>query len=48
MPDDGGVDVNGIGMALCEKLVARQLQLTWEHHLITEHSLWLVGVDAIQ
>ena len=44
MPDDGGVDVNGIGMALCEKLVARQLQLTWEHHLITEDNLWLVGV----
>lgn len=44
MPDDGGVDVNGIGMALCEKLVTRQLQITWEHHLITEDSLWLVGV----
>ena len=48
MPDDGGVDVNGIGMALCEKLVARQLQLTWEHHLITEDSLWLVGVTPAQ
>ena len=48
MPDDGGVDVNGIGMALCEKLVARQLQLTWEHHMITEDSLWLVGVAAAQ
>ena len=44
MPDDGGVDVNGIGMALCEKLVARHLKRTWEHCLITEDSLWLVGV----
>ena len=44
LPDDGGVDVNGIGIILAEKLVARHLKLTWEHHLITEDSLWLVGV----
>ena len=44
MPDDGGVDVNGIGMVLCEKLLVRHLKLTWEHSLITEGSLWLVGV----
>ena len=50
MPDDGGVDVTGIGMALCEKLVAHYLKLDWEHSLITEDSLWLVGVtkDATQ
>ena len=48
MPDDGGVDVNGIGMALAEKLLARHLKLTWEHHLITEDSLWLVGVAMAQ
>ena len=48
MPDDGGVDVNGIGMMLSEKLVARHLTLTWEHHLITEDSLWLVGVATAQ
>ena len=44
LPDDGGVDVNGIGIVLAEKLVARHLKLTWEHHLITADSLWLVGV----
>ena len=44
LPDDGGVDVNGIGMMLTEKLVARHLKRTWEHHLITEDSLWLVGI----
>lgn len=44
MPDDGGVDINGIGMALCENLVARHLKRIWEHCLITEDSLWLVGV----
>ena len=44
LPDDGGVDVNGIGMVLSEKLLARHLKLTWEHHLITEDSLWLVGI----
>ena len=48
MPDDGGVDVNGIGMVLCEKLVARHLKRTWEHCLITEDSLWLVGVATAQ
>ena len=44
MPDDGGVDVNDIGMGLAEKLLARHLKFTWEHHLIIEDSLWLVGV----
>ena len=45
LPDEGGVDVNGIGIVLAEKLIGRHLKLTWEHHLITEDSLWLVGVD---
>ena len=44
LPDEGGVDVNGIGTVLAEKLLSRHLALTWEHHLITEDSLWLVGV----
>ena len=47
LPDEGGVDVNGIGMVLAEKLIARHLHLTWEHHLITADSLWLVGVADI-
>lgn len=45
LPDEGGVDVNSIGIVLAEKLIERHLNLTWEHHLITEDSLWLVGVD---
>ncbi len=44
LPDEGGVDVNSIGIVLVEKLISRHLKLTWEHHLITEDSLWLVGV----
>lgn len=44
LPDEGGVDVNGIGIMLTEKLISRHLKLTWEHHLITADSLWLVGV----
>ena len=44
LPDEGGVDVGGIGIVLAEKLISRHLKLTWEHHLITEDSLWLVGV----
>ena len=38
------IDVGGIGIVLAEKLLSRHLALTWEHHLITEDSLWLVGV----
>ena len=47
LPDEGGVDVGGIGIVLAEKLIARHLHLTWEHHLITADSLWLVGVADI-
>ena len=43
LPDEGGVDVGGIGIVLAEKLISRYLKLTWEHHLITADSLWLVG-----
>ena len=41
------LDVGGIGIVLAEKLIARHLHLTWEHHLITADSLWLVGVADI-
>lgn len=47
LPDEGGVDVNSIGIMLAEKLISRHLKFTWEHHLITEDSLWLVGVTDI-
>ncbi len=43
LPDEGGVDANGIGMVLAEKLISRHLKLTWIHHLIAKDSLWLVG-----
>ncbi len=45
LPDEGEVEVGGIGTVLAEKLVERHLSLTWEHHLITKDSLWLVGVE---
>lgn len=47
LPDEGGVDAGSIGIMLVEKLISRHLKLTWEHHLITEDSLWLVGVTDI-
>ena len=47
LPDEGGADVGGIGIVLAEKLISRYLKLTWEHHLITADSLWLVGVADI-
>ena len=43
LPDEGCLDVGGIGIVLAEKLIARHLHLTWEHHLITADSLWLGG-----
>lgn len=43
IPDEGK-DVSYTGMVLAERLLSRQLNLTWEHHIITEDSLWLVGV----
>lgn len=45
LPDEGGTTVAGLGMALSEKLLARHLKLTWEHSLILEDSLWLVGIQ---
>ncbi len=48
IPDEGETDVSGIGMVLAEKLVSKHLSLTWEHHLLTENSLWLVGVTKKQ
>lgn len=47
LPDEGGVDVGGIGIVLAEKLISRHLALTWEHHLITMDSLWLVDVAKV-
>ena len=47
LPDEGGIDVNSIGIVLAEKLISRHLKLTWEHHLIAEDSLWLVGETDI-
>lgn len=44
LPDEGGIDVNGIGTVLAEKLIGGHLKLTWKYHLITEDSLWLIGV----
>ena len=35
-------------MILAEKLVGHHLNLTWDHHLITADSLWLVGVTSEQ
>ena len=47
LPNEGKRDVGDIGMELAEKLLMRYLNLTWEHRLITEGSLWLVGVTDI-
>ena len=43
MPDEGTID-SELGMALSERLITRHLNLAWEHRLITEDSLLLVGV----
>lgn len=43
MSDEGAID-SELGMDLSERLIARHLNLAWEHRLITEDSLLLVGV----
>ena len=43
-PDEGD-DVTGISMTLAEKLLSRNLGVTWAHSLVTENGLWLVGVS---
>lgn len=51
LPDEGGTDVKDIGMYIAEKLMSNHLHLIWEHHIITEDGLWLVGVtemDAVK
>lgn len=37
-------DTDALGMIQAEKLIARNLKIAWQHRLITEESLWLVGV----
>ena len=44
LPDEGEMDVDGIGIVLAEKLIGRHLKLTWKHHLITPDDLWLIDV----
>lgn len=44
IPDEGEEAIGYTGMALAEKLLGKRLNFAWEHHLITEDSLWLVGV----
>jgi hypothetical protein len=46
LPDEGGTDVNALGMVQAEKLIGRNLKISWKHRLITADSLWLVGVTA--
>lgn len=44
-PEEGG-DVTGLSMTLSEKLLGQDLGITWEHNLVTEEGLWLVGASG--
>lgn len=44
LPDEGMVDVGNTGMELAELLLGRHLHIAWEGRLITDDSLWLVGL----
>ena len=44
LPDEGGTNIDALGMIQAEKLIGRNLKITWQYHLITADSLWLVGV----
>lgn len=48
LPDEAMPTVPCLGMALSEKLLARHLQITWEHSLIVADGLWLVGAKDYQ
>ena len=43
MPDESVID-SELGMELSERLISRHLKVAWEHRLITEDRLLLVGV----
>ena len=44
LPDEGGGDIDALGMTQAEKLIGRNLKIVWQYRLITADSLWLVGV----
>lgn len=47
IPEEGEY-VGYTGMVLAETLLSKRMSLTWEHHLITEDSLWPVGVTEAE
>ena len=47
LPEESSTLISSLGMALSEKLLSKHLGLTWEHSLILEDSLWLVGVTTL-
>ncbi len=48
LPDEATSTVPCLGMALSEKLLARHLQISWEHSFILADGLWLVGAKDYQ
>lgn len=48
LPDEATSTVPCLGMALSEKLLARHLQISWEHSFILADGLWLVGAKDCQ
>lgn len=44
LPDERGPNIDALGMTQAEKLIGRNLKITWQYRLITADSLWLVGV----
>lgn len=47
LSDEGRLDVKDIGMSTSERLVARHLNIAWKHLIISEDSMWLVGVSGL-
>lgn len=44
LPDEIGPDIKDMGPYVGEKIIAQRLNLSWEHSLITDDGLWLIGV----
>lgn len=44
LPDEVRPDIGSMGPYTGEKIIGHHLHITWEHRLIAEDGLWLIGI----
>lgn len=47
LPDEVRPDIKDMGPYTGEKVIGKHLQIAWEHRVIAEDALWLVGVTEL-